>query len=423
MFAWMRLRGLSLVLTWMLISALPFAASAQDDSTKQDSPDATEPAAQDTLSDEELQEFADSFEVAMYAQNFEQVNALIDWQAIVDSATDGLGDSPELQQARRDFAAGFISSVTKETGFAGAIVQAIKDGGSYDFLRSLNVDKSQRVLFRLLLENGGVNYHEFLVARTADGTVRAVDYYTAAQGELVTEMIRRNFLPEANLAKEDEANLAETDKAHITGGPLMLRMINYFHQGEYSKALKTYDAMPDVLQREKVVLLPRIAAAQQLGGDEYRAALADLQKFHPNDRCVDLLSIDAHLFNEDYDQALACIDKVDKSVGGDPYLHVLRAGVYVNQKKYDKANEAAEKAVAEEPQLISAYWTLINIALTEKKFDRVVELLNTIEREFTIEFADLTTIEDYAEFVKSPEYKAWIESRPKRAPQEPQKEE
>lgn len=423
MLAWMRQPGLSLAIAWMLISVLPFGASAQDDSAKQLPPDAKESAAQGALSDEELQDFADSFEVAMYAQNFEQVNALIDWQTIVDSATDGLGDSPELQQARRDFAAGFISSVTKETGFAGAIVQAVQNGGSYDFLRSMNVDKSQRVLFRLLLANGGVNYHEFLVARTADGTVRVVDYYTAAQGEMVTDMIRRSFLPEAKRAIKDDANLADSDKAHITGGPLMLRMINYYHQGDYAKAIKTYEALPEALQREKVMLLPRIAAAQQVGEKEYRAALADLQKFHPNDRCVELLSIDAHLYNKDYDQALASIDAVDKSVGGDAYLNVLRAGVFVTQEKYDKAREAAEKAIADEPQLISAYWTLVNIALTEKKFDRVVELFNTIERDFTIEFADLTTIEDYAEFVKSPEYKAWIESRPKAAPQEPQKEE
>ena len=53
--------------------------------------------------------------------------------------------------------------------------------------------------------------------------------------------------------------------------------------------------------------------------------LEDFRKYYSQDPCLDLLLIDYYTLKKDYAQAIPCVDRLDKSVGGDPYLNVLRA--------------------------------------------------------------------------------------------------
>jgi hypothetical protein len=43
-----------------------------------------------------------------------------------------------------------------------------------------------------------------------------------------------------------------------------------------------------------------------------------------------------------------------------------------------------------------------------RKIDDTIAALKLIKQRFQIEFADMTTIAEYAEFVKSPQYQAWL---------------
>ena len=46
---------------------------------------------------------------------------------------------------------------------------------------------------------------------------------------------------------------------------------------------------------------------------------------------MDLISIDAFLIHKEYDKAQAAIDRLDESLGGDPYLNVLRSTIFMEQ--------------------------------------------------------------------------------------------
>ena len=54
---------------------------------------------------------------------------------------------------------------------------------------------------------------------------------------------------------------------------------------------------------------------------------------HPNDAMIDLISVDAYILRKAYDKALEAIDRVDKAIGRDPYLKVLRGNVLLREKK------------------------------------------------------------------------------------------
>ena len=49
----------------------------------------------------------------------------------------------------------------------------------------------------------------------------------------------------------------------------------------------------------------------------------------------------------------------------------------------------------------------------EMKFDETVDLLIILADKFHVEIGDLTGIEAYAEFVRSPQYEKWLKSREK----------
>ena len=104
-------------------------------------------------------------------------------------------------------------------------------------------------------------------------------------------------------------------------------------------------------------------------------------------------------------------NRIDKFIGGDPYLHVLRANCHFLNDEPAKAREFIQKALAAEPTLIDAYWMVVHFALTDQDHDETLRLLNEIDEKFELVFEDLTQVPEYAEFVKSPQYREWMESR------------
>ena len=136
----------------------------------------------------------------------------------------------------------------------------------------------------------------------------------------------------------------------------------------------------------------------------------ECERFHPNDACIDMLSIDSFVSKKEYDKAFECIERLDNSVGGDPYLNVMRANAKLIQQKNNEAKKYAELALEKEPDLFPGYQVLLNVSIADKNYDDTVSVLNALKENFEIEFEDFTQIEAYSDFVKSPQYKKWIES-------------
>jgi hypothetical protein len=80
-------------------------------------------------------------------------------------------------------------------------------------------------------------------------------------------------------------------------------------------------------------------------------------------------------------------------------------------KRPEDARAAYRAAIAEEPDLRLAYDGLLGTALEQKRFGEFVEMLDALESVFDEEIGDLSEAEDFAEFLASPEGKAWVEKR------------
>jgi tetratricopeptide (TPR) repeat protein len=363
-----------------------------------------------TISDSECQKLASVFERHVREGDTDQATQLIDWDAILKKATAGFGESADVEQARADFIRGVLETARESGGLASQVSAAVEQGGSYRLLRIHRVNGQPRALFRLLLpESGGVNYYDLTFSRDATGRLRINDIHLALSGEFLSDTLRRAWLP--IVAKAAGVTLKDRDAAYIKHLNDLQKMVAEAGQERYAEALSIFRGLPPVLQADRNILLIRLQAAQRVGDEEYSLAVADLERLSPRDSCVDLLTIDGHLLRGHYAAALAAVERLEESIGGDPYLHVLRAGIHYQAGDLPAAESAARQAIAGEPTLEDAYWQVATFSLDTKKFDTTVEMLDLLQTRFGIELEDLTKVPEYADFVKSPQYRKWAQTR------------
>ncbi|WP_169979718.1 tetratricopeptide repeat protein [Tautonia rosea] len=361
--------------------------------------------------EEECWEYGEGFEDAIFQADGEAISRMIDWQAVVDEATDGV-DAPAA--VKRDFSQSFVqSSSSGQSGLVSTLIETINQGGRFSPIHVIGGKAQHGVRFRLLTADGGLNYLDFFLARRNDGSIKAVDVFPYSVGESIAQSTRHFYL---SAVAESQRNLIDRltgkEQVLLKHLPTLLQMNENLRTGQFEAVLSAYRNLPESLQRDRLFLVPRYTAAAEIDDEEYAAALADFRKFYPNDPSADLLMIDAHFLQGDFDEALAAINRLDQSIGGDAYLHVLRSNIHLERDDHAAAKSAISQAIDEEPWLIEAYWSLLGLSLSEEDFEETARLLDLIAENFEIEFNDLSEVPEYAGFVASPQYAEWVARQP-----------
>lgn len=333
--------------------------------------------------------------------------ARFDWDALLDRA---LKDTAGGGEFERGFRNGFRNSQGKEGSLLPALLAVVKGGGTFTLLRVREKGGELRALFRLVTADGGVNYHDCLLARGADGSLRVTDAHIFVTGEDLSATVRRAYLPFATeQSKGFLARLLTAESEFVKHWPRIQQMSELQKDGKPEEALAVYRTLPESVRREKSVLLLRYKAARAVSPEEHASAIADFREAFPKETCIDLLMVDAHLYEKRFDEALACIERVKAAVEGDAYLDLLGAELLLEKGDSAAAKRRAKEAIAAEPTLTGAYWFLLGISLDESDFAETARLLTAVERDCGIELKDLSGVEAYAGFVKSPEYRKWLE--------------
>jgi tetratricopeptide (TPR) repeat protein len=342
-------------------------------------------------------------EACIKQSDLKAFDRLIDWNAILNKATNSLGFPP---QHRAGFHRGVMESVTSDKGFAAQISQHAANGGSYKFLRVRERDGQRSVLFRMVSDEG-LNYHEWILAKTGTN-VLASDVYIYISGELLSETFRRSALP---LAKEASKSFIErltvAESEYVKNIDQLAIMIDQMQQGRHAEALATYSRLPEVLRREKGTLLMRYQAAAKIGEAELLKVVEDFRGYYPDDVCLDFLLVDYHVLRNEHDEALEAIDRIDASVGGDVHLNLLRAESVYQQGDAAKAFELVRKANAADPDAIDPYWTLLGLSVMEKDHDKTLACLQQLESNFGVNMSGAQQAPQYADFIASPQGQKW----------------
>ncbi len=339
-----------------------------------------------------------------------KLDELIDWDALNQTSTAEV-DVPESY--RQSFIQGLNQSRTKGKGFSNTLVDAVQQGGTFTLLHSHGKDDRSWLLFRLILPAGGVTYHDFLLARRPGGQVQATDIYVYSSGELLTQSFRRLFIQAAAKGSGGLVNkLTGADQKFARFIKDLTAMNDAQRAGKFQEVLDLYAKLPGDLKKDRFALMIRLQAAQNVNDESvYARAIEDFTTELPNDAAVDMMSIDYHLLRKEYPQALASVDRLDKTVLGDPYLETMRANVHVEQNDLIAARRDIARALEADPKMVDAYWGIINIALKEHNFDSALKTLRLIRDTFGVQINDLTTIPLYKDFVASPQYQELLKDQ------------
>lgn len=358
------------------------------------------------ISDEEARAFGEKYVAVMKSRDLAQVNAVFDMDALATRSLEGVDFPATMVEPIRK---GIRTGLTGETGLVGQIGKNLNEGGSYRILQTHDVDGHKRVMLRMLAPQVGVNYHDLVLNKDVSGTVKAIDVHVFLTGELISSTMKRVFIPIA--AQENRSileKMAGKDQAFARNFPEVIKMTSAVTNGRPEEAIKIYRTLPPAVQQEKVVLIMRFRAASEMGDEqEYDQSIEDFRLYHPKDKCIEFMSIDYYFSRKEFDNVMKAIDEVDKAVGGDPYLNVMRANAAMESKDTDAAVRYTKAAIDAEGGLEAAWWALVTIRLRENDFADVVKLLKEIDGRFHPAWEDMTKLPTYAEFVKSPQYDEW----------------
>ncbi|MGP0065952.1 MAG: tetratricopeptide repeat protein [Isosphaeraceae bacterium] len=364
--------------------------------------------AKGALSDSDYLGFAKAIETAVSTGNQQAFGALMDWEATFKAMARGW-EMPE--KTRQEIFQGLRQGVSQGGGITGQLINNSKQGGLFTYLRTRENHGRKVVLFRMIkpMTQGGINYFEFVPERSPDGKVRSSDIYIYASGEFISATLRNILLPViSGQSQSFLEKLVTGEKALVKDFPEWTRAATLSQQGKAAEALAIIKKLSPETQKQKMVLLARLQAAQKAGDAEYMAVLEDFRKYYPNDPCLDLISIDSYIMKQSFDGALKAVDRLDKSLGGDPYLNVTRAGISEADGKLEAAKKYSRQAIDEEPTLAAGYLSLVGISLKEKKYEDTLAGLKEIDQKLHLQFNDLSQVPEYAGFVASPQYPKWL---------------
>jgi len=331
----------------------------------------------------------------------------LDSDALLETALNGVDAKP-------DFVGGFKKGAKKTYSMGQPIVQVLKqsDESSMKFIRFHVVAGKKRALFRLLSGNS-FNYQDFILEPAKDGGFKVVDVYNFVYGELATETVRRMFLTIAASQPGVLGKLLGRESDWLKNITKVTTMNAQAKEGKHAEALKTFASLPETLRKEKALLIIACTCAAEVSEAEWFKAVDDLWKSFPGDPCLPFHSIGAFSRQNKHAEALKAVEDLDKVVGGDGFLQSQRAEIHLAAGSVDKAKASASRSIEIEKDLPSGYWILVTISMREKKFGETSALLNRIEKDLGLKFGDLTKIDEYAGFVKSPEYKEWLKTQKK----------
>ena len=340
-------------------------------------------------------EFARAVERAVQAGDSSYVESRLDRDALFLRATEGLGGSASDRSR-------FRGALQEHLPFGRRIVATIAAGGSYLCLRIRAVEGRTFVLFRLASPDT-LNYHDYEVARGGDGPVVVRDIYIYYAGEHLSEGLRRGYLQSLAVGG---ASTPPGGDAALRG---VLRMYALYRSGRPEEALAAWSQIPIVVREEKTLHLQRVRIAAEVGGAAYAEALRDFESAHPGDPSLDLISIDGLLLAGRHDAALQRVERLQRSLGGDPYLHLVRARILLAAGEPGRAERFAARAVRQDATLADAYWMLVRLTLEAGRFRRTAAYLSEIDERFGIAAIPPGHLPRYQDFLASRHGDRWAE--------------
>lgn len=354
---------------------------------------------------EECDELGRRLEEALNRHDASALNNAFDYDAFCDFVVAGLDVPDDLMQTTRH-------QMPKVLDFGQPGFLAGPDAnGEFRYLRTWPGKRQPRLLFRVLLGKGLLSYVEFLAGRDARGEVRLVDLFQFPQGVRGSKVMRTFILPALKADAKDTSNLSPFDRAFLDQMDQYMAFQKAVLARRVDEALELFELLAPPLQEYQVTLVAKATLLQSRDESEYLAFLHEFLERFPAGESARLLSIDAYSLGKDWPRVFEALDWLERRVGGDAYLDLMRGLTYVQMEDHQAAIKYLAKAVAREDELFPrAAGSMVASSLELKDFVRVAEVLERLSLIPGRPPVEQVLKKDaYAEFRESPECAALLE--------------
>ena len=308
----------------------------------------------------------------------------------------------------KSFNDSYSKTLKKELNIAKDIINGI-DGGYYDFLNYYtSIEGDAHIIYRLLGEEGGINYHDFeLKWIEADSVLRIVDIYFYGNGQRVSEMlgdIYKDLLRGKINTKFGDAKVNEMEQALLQFKEVKTSMAAEQYKTAYVKFME----IPEKFRQDRLFRFWKIKVAEHLDNEKYIEAVDEFNQSFPKDPSFYILAMDKAILENKTEEAIKYINKIDISVGLDPFLDYYRGVAFFQTEKYDLAKKKLE-LVNQNFGFQKTNDMLFVIYLKEDQKELAIEILNNYLTDYNFTKEDIVNWlkEEHPEFLKTPEYLSW----------------
>ena len=200
------------------------------------------------------------------------------------------------------------------------VLAKVHTGGSYQLVRRYAKDGHQHLLFRLVNEEGDLNYHDFELVKSDKGGIGAIDIYLYASGEQLSKTVTESLL-----ARQNASRMTETERDN---DQLVSQAKQFLTGGNPEEAWSFFVQLPDSVRKKLQVQRLHISIAEKLSDSALSAALKEYQAIYPRDPYIYLSSFKSDLRSKDFPAALDALNQFDSFLPSDPFLDIYRALIY-----------------------------------------------------------------------------------------------
>ena len=247
-----------------------------------------------------------------------------------------------------------------------------------------------------------------------DSTIQIIDYYPYAVGQQFSNTLRRIYLSSLSDLRDsiNIDSLSLPDSLYVAHILTLDKIGTLFEKGQFSNALALIDSFPPTIREDKMIQITKLNIAFNEGGETYSQTAEAFKQAYPKDPIVEVMLLDFAFAQKEHTKALTIIDSLDKKIGGDPYLKVMKSAIYEDLEKDDVVESLLKEVIAAEASMEEPYWKIIALYIKQKKYDKAVALFPQMQELFEINPAEFLVYDGYSDFWESEIYLKWAMTNP-----------
>jgi hypothetical protein len=285
-----------------------------------------------------------------------------------------LKEPGNLESFKKSFVPSFFDG-----RFGRQLMVSIRNG-DYRLVREYDEKGTKHLVFRMF-GDGGLNYHDFKLVRVGD-SIKAGDLYTYSFDQWISGQIARlsDVVGNSNTFTDDIGAIQ--------------KMTAQLNRQDYSGVKQTYDQLEKKYQQNKFIQTIYIQACHHLDLALYEKELTAYSHNFPDATSCYLQLLDLYYSKKEYDLALVDIDKLDKAVGGDPFLDYYRGNVYTLMNRSADAIACYEKVYRYDPTLKANVLKLVSAYAAANQPDKAKKIIAAYMQTPGYRIGDLNTFYD-----------------------------